>query len=207
MKYRGTIANWNDDKGFGFIRPAGGGTELFFHISDYRGAGRPSPGDRVNFMIGTGRNGKPAASGVQPAFSRIEQGPSQTAHYSIDSVRVYLALAVLALALACAILDRAPIQLTLLYMAFGAISYGQYWFDKKAAQAERRRIAESRLHLVDAALGIAGGLLAQQVLRHKTAKPQFAFVSYAIAGLHIFCLAGISLGLLPVDEFLAAAGR
>lgn len=206
MKYRGAIANWNDNKGFGFVRPAGGGTELFFHISDYEGDSRPTAGDLVTFTIGTGRGGKPAAFAVQPAFSRSGSRQPQAAHYSADSVRVYLAITILGLAFICAIFDRVPFQFTLLYLALGAASYGQYWFDKKAAQAGRRRISEARLHFADAAFGIIGGLLAQQTLRHKTSKPQFAFVSYAIAGLHIFSLAGTSLGLLPVDEFITAVG-
>ncbi len=33
----GIIVNFNEEKGFGFIRPDGGGDNLFFHISSTNG--------------------------------------------------------------------------------------------------------------------------------------------------------------------------
>ena len=48
-------------------------------------------------------------------------------------------------------------------------------------------------------LGIAAIRLdsTDPLLRHKTSKPGFAFVSFAIAGLHGFVLAGLALDLVP----------
>ena len=37
MEQRGTLKNWNDQQGFGFIRPQQGGAEVFAHISALRG--------------------------------------------------------------------------------------------------------------------------------------------------------------------------
>ena len=34
MRYAGRIREWNDDKGYGFVAPNGGGTEAFVHIED-----------------------------------------------------------------------------------------------------------------------------------------------------------------------------
>jgi hypothetical protein len=35
MRYRGTITNWKDEKGFGFITPSNGGNQLFVHITSF----------------------------------------------------------------------------------------------------------------------------------------------------------------------------
>lgn len=33
MKLQGQVVNWNDDKGFGFVEPNGGGDRAFVHKS------------------------------------------------------------------------------------------------------------------------------------------------------------------------------
>ena len=45
MELRGQLKSWNDQKGFGFIRPEQGSEEIFAHISAMRGARRPTQGD------------------------------------------------------------------------------------------------------------------------------------------------------------------
>lgn len=202
MEYRGVIVNWNDDRGFGFVRPAGGGTELFFHISDYRGAGRPASGDGVNFEIGTGRDGKPAAVRVRPSFARAVQPSVQNAHFDRNSIRVWLAAVIIALAFAVAIRNHAPIVFTLLYLAMGVASFVLYAIDKKSARSGGWRVPETSLHLLDLTFGIAGGLIAQHVLRHKTAKRAFAVLSYLIALAHIALMTSLLLGMDVIGDFI-----
>lgn len=54
------------DKGFGFITPIGGGNDVFFHASKVEGVKFPElhEGEEVEFEIGEGRDGRPAASVV-----------------------------------------------------------------------------------------------------------------------------------------------
>ena len=53
----------NPTKGFGFITPDDGGAEAFVHISAVERAGLPPlrEGQRVNYELETGRNGKKSA--------------------------------------------------------------------------------------------------------------------------------------------------
>jgi cold shock CspA family protein len=55
----GKVVMWSE-RGFGFVRRDNGKGDLFFHCKDVRG-GSAAVGERVEFSIGEGRKGKPAA--------------------------------------------------------------------------------------------------------------------------------------------------
>ena len=82
-----------------------------------------------------------------------------------------------------------PAVLPLLYLLVSCASYLMYGFDKEVAgKAGWRRTPESTLHLLDLAGGWPGGLIAQQVARHKTAKASFqrGFRITVVANLVLF---------------------
>lgn len=64
----GTVKWFNPDKGFGFIEPDGGGDDLFVHFSEIKSSGFKTldEGQRVEFDIGAGRDGKSQAVNVHP---------------------------------------------------------------------------------------------------------------------------------------------
>jgi CspA family cold shock protein len=64
---RGTIRNWISHKGFGFIRPDSGGTDVFVHINEVDDSrDQLTPGDVVEFEVGTSeRSGRVCAKNVR----------------------------------------------------------------------------------------------------------------------------------------------
>ena len=63
----GSVMTYFEEKGFGFLRPDGGGKDIFFHISRlHQGeATQLVPGAKVSYELGMDRNGKIAASSVR----------------------------------------------------------------------------------------------------------------------------------------------
>lgn len=69
MRYQGRIVRWNEARGFGFIAPeqegAQKGAELFVHITALQTDGlSPMAGERVSYLMGSGKDGKPRAEQV-----------------------------------------------------------------------------------------------------------------------------------------------
>jgi cold shock protein len=63
----GSVMTYFEEKGFGFLRPDGGGKDIFFHISRLHQGQAPDlvPGAKVSYELGMDRNGKIAASSVR----------------------------------------------------------------------------------------------------------------------------------------------
>ncbi|TFZ33632.1 cold-shock protein [Pseudomonas syringae] len=62
----GTVKFFNGDKGFGFITPEHGGTDVFVHVSALQEGGSLSEGQRVSYEIGQDRKtGKSRAENVR----------------------------------------------------------------------------------------------------------------------------------------------
>lgn len=65
----GTVKWFNASKGFGFIAPDDGSKDVFVHISAVEGAGLSTlnEGQKVQFDVVIGKNGKPAAGNLKAA--------------------------------------------------------------------------------------------------------------------------------------------
>lgn len=201
-RQNGQLAVWDDRRGFGFV-DADDGARLFVHISSIRRiATRPRIGDRLSFAIGAGRDGRPTAvdvliTGVNPVDfgSRRRDAPRRRSELR-DWARVGASLLIVGLALSALALDRVPIWVPGVYLALGLLSAVSYLADKRAAQTGRWRTSESFLLGLDLLGGIAGGLLAQRMLRHKTAKLGFVVATFLVVLLHVGLLLSVLLGLV-----------
>eukprot|EP01050_Picozoa_sp_SAG11_P010911 SAG11_NODE_1120_length_5789_cov_12.068190_6_plen_446_part_00 len=69
-KLLGEVKNWNEEKGFGFIIPSGGGEDIFAHRTDLSSTHeRPAlaRGTQVAYSVGTGNDGRARAKDVTMA--------------------------------------------------------------------------------------------------------------------------------------------
>ncbi len=120
-------------------------------------------------------------------------------------LRVVGILLVLLCAVAAVLLGRAPAWVLVAYAMLGAVSFGVYGFDKRAARRGDWRVTEASMHGIDLIGGIAGGLLGQLMFRHKTRKGSFAAASALIAAGHIAALGTLIAGLWRVPGLLFVA--
>ena len=210
---KGRLTSWDDAKGFGFIQPAGGGAEVFAHISVMRGDRRPQPGDDVLFIEGRDERGRLRARHLRLAgelsldHEAIRRKPKPTGHtFSVrprplkktarlakqqGNIRSLGTKAVL-FALLCILPVLASLPpsgrelrwLLPLYVVASLLSFVQYWLDKRSAQSGGQRTPENTLHLVELLGGWPGALIAQHVFRHKTRKDSYQAVFWLIVAAH-----------------------
>lgn len=77
MRFEGTLKSWNDAKGFGFLKPAQGGQDIFVHISVLpKGTKAPRIGQAFSFEIELNGEGKKRAVRVQ----RVGEGAMPARH-------------------------------------------------------------------------------------------------------------------------------
>lgn len=197
-QHRGQVVEWNDEKGYGFIRD-GEGARLFFHATDVQaGNPRPMPGDLVVFDVAPGRDGRPSARPVRMLNTSVVARPSGGDRPTppAQAIPRYAAAAVLALAVfSGTAVGEFPTWLPLLYVVMGGLSFAVYWYDKSAAMSDAWRVPETTLHTIDMLSGIIGALVAQVVLRHKTRKTSFAAVTGAIVLVHAAVAAAVLAGV------------
>lgn len=67
---KGTVKFFNDDKGFGFITPEDGGTDVFVHVSALQHGGSLKEGDKVSYDVGQDRKTENRRRKTYPCFDR-----------------------------------------------------------------------------------------------------------------------------------------
>lgn len=188
MRYRGTISQWKDDQGYGFITPeaAGSGGDVFVHINSFRNRKRrPVGSEAVTYELEADTTGRLRAVKVDFVGDRLRIG------YWLVRISPSISFALLFL-LATSVLialDYLPIWLLPAYPIMSLIAFGVYAYDKSAAKNERWRTKEITLHLLALLGGWPGALLAQKLLRHKSRKLSFLIVFWSIVAVHFLAWA------------------
>ena len=178
MRLTGTLVEWNDDRGFGFLEPAKGGERVFCHISQFTARSRrPIVGQKLSYETSRDERGRLRAAQIRPVgvAARLQKKPAAAA--SAARLSPWLAVAVatifLAVIIALVVAGRIPLIVPAGYVIASAITVFAYAFDKSAAMAGRRRTQESTLHWFALLGGWPGAWIAQLQFRHKTKKVSF----------------------------------
>ncbi len=170
----GVVTNWHDERGFGFIRPQDGGPDLFLHVKSFQNAlERPRDGMTVTYESHVNREGKLRAEHVVVVGEKWSHAPA--VRRAGAQIIGYLAVACfLAIMILETVFWGMPVWVFAVYGGTSIISFVLYWQDKKASVAGTWRVPEEQLHLVGLVGGWPGGIIAQNLFRHKTQKEKFA---------------------------------
>ncbi|MCL1051825.1 cold shock and DUF1294 domain-containing protein [Shewanella abyssi] len=207
MMQQGVLTRWNDAKGFGFITQAGSHSDVFVHISSFSSAAhRPKNGDIISFSYAKNSKDRPQASKAEiiGVDARTKTKPrSRTAKLTPVSL---FAIAAIIAAIVLYQFALLPLAALIYLLGISSVTFIAYALDKRAAKLQRWRIKESNLHLLSLLGGWPGALIAQQLLRHKSAKTSFKVLLWITILLNIGAYY-IVLFTPLADEYLKSIQR
>jgi uncharacterized membrane protein YsdA (DUF1294 family)/cold shock CspA family protein len=195
VRTTGRLVKWDETRGFGFIRAAGGGPEIFVHASKFRDRGRPPHiGADLNFEVARDLQNRLSAADVRYGTGGGDRRPSARRRPTESGVwpAALLAASAIGAVTFAALNGWLPLFLPALLIGASLVAFIAYAFDKAAALNRRWRTAEQTLHLINLLGGWPGGLVASRLFRHKSKKPGFRATFYACIALNCLALGWIA---------------
>lgn len=198
MRFKGTLVDWNDARGFGFIQPAEGGERVFCHISAFRDrTARPSIRQVVTYELGRDERGRAQArqircrsgTGREDERAGPRRAAAATPLRSHTGPAVACAGAFLLSVAGLVIAGRLPWFVLAWYAGASAVTFLVYAWDKTAAEGGHWRTPESTLNGLALAGGWPGAWIAQQALRHKSRKTSFQVAFWSAVAANLAALA------------------
>lgn len=185
MKLQGKVSNWNDDKGFGFVEPNGGGERAFVHIKAFTPRSRrPVNGEVITYDLVRENNNRYKATNikfvqdVKSSKDRINAKGGR--HFGVAFIILFCVGF-----LASILIGKLPVIVAGFYLTMSLLTFIAYALDKSAAQNGRWRTKESTLHLFSMVGGWPGAYFAQNQLRHKSSKKEFKVVYWVTVFLNL----------------------
>lgn len=192
-RWRGRLVSWNDERGFGFIMPDGGGQDVFVHARAFARAGRHiEVGATYEFDLETGRDGRPGAKSV--AFVPAEKTqPSLMSKLLQRGPRLLVIPAFIFIVIAISGVQPISANWLVIYGAASLACFAGYGLDKSAASHKQWRVSETILLLVGLAGGWPGAIIGQEVFRHKTQKKSFRMLFWMSVAINMAAFVQINV--------------
>lgn len=185
MKLQGKISNWNDDRGFGFVEPNGGGERAFVHIKAFNPPSRrPVNGEVIIYEIARDNDNRYKAENIQFARDISKSKKREKVKSQRDVGGVFTIIFFIGL-LVSVFSGKLPLVIVGIYLVMSLIAFIAYAIDKSAAQNGRWRTQESTLHIISLLGGWPGAYVAQKKLRHKSSKKAFINVYWVTVLLNL----------------------
>ncbi|WP_300464889.1 DUF1294 domain-containing protein [Desulfobacula sp.] len=172
---KGTLISWNNDKGYGFIRPYNNTKDIFFHVKSLpHYQRRPKVKDVLMYEVGIDEKQQHYAHSVKikgiawSYFTII--WPSMTLLFGLY---VYFVLQ-----------QKLSFHPLAIYAGMSLLTIRAYSRDKRAARLGTWRTSELRLHIFEMLGGWPGALLAQRCYRHKSRKIKYQIIFWLIITSH-----------------------
>jgi uncharacterized membrane protein YsdA (DUF1294 family)/cold shock CspA family protein len=189
-RLKGKLVMWNDQKGFGFIRPNESDDDFFVHISAFKQGmpRRPLLNDSVQFQAEE-REGKRRALFAVVENLELAPEPLKPGQFELNPKRrSWLVNLLIALPLLLSgyllLITQNPVPF-MAYWFLSLITMYLYGTDQAHAVTHQRRIPEGWLHLLELLGGWPGALMAQNDFRHKTRMSTYLVIQRGIIALHL----------------------
>jgi uncharacterized membrane protein YsdA (DUF1294 family)/cold shock CspA family protein len=202
LRTKGKIVSWNDAKGYGFIAPLDGGKQVFLHVSALGNRDRrPEINGVVTYSLDRDSKGRARAANATLAGT----GPRRKSSRRRGNRAALWPLVFLASVTASAMAGYLSVIVPVAYLAMSLVTFAAYAIDKSAAQRGAWRTPEATLLGLGLAGGWPGGLVAQQVLRHKSRKTSFRVAFWFTVLLNCAALAWLHTedGIQALRQLLA----
>jgi uncharacterized membrane protein YsdA (DUF1294 family)/cold shock CspA family protein len=206
MRFKGTIAEWNDDRGFGFIKPAEGGDRIFCHIKAFQERSkRPALNTTVTYELARDDRGRPQARQIR--YSSGARQP-ETRHAPAPSASrltlVIVAASVFMIIVTVLVVVRlAPWWVLPWYLVMSVATFFVYGWDKVSARGGHWRTQESTLNGLALLGGWPGAWIAQHAWRHKSRKESFLAAFWVAVVLNLVALAALVVSRGDLVRLLA----
>ena len=188
MSNKGKIITWNDEKGFGFVKPLKDQAQIFIHISAFNDRKlRPDINQKVTYELSVDKQGRKSAIKI----ARTSDRKIKTKKGKNSAVSMIISITFLIIISCIIFIKQASFLILYAYIIISLVSFLIYGWDKSAAKKNHWRTPENHLHFLSLIGGWPGALIAQNFFRHKSKKQPFRIIFWVTVMINISLFIGL----------------